>query len=169
MTTGAAKQDTTLPSEGVAPYQFGSTNIGKSIGKLAKNAANFKVQKAEINAARAKEMEKASTEGTAARRNVRSANKNIKALEGISQLSQQQFPSSPLSAAPKKRKPAAKKPAARKPAGPLIHTDVKGNITGYTHRNEASLATAQQSLAAGKKKAKQVRPQKKTSLSTNPL
>lgn len=42
-------------------------------------------------------------------------------------------------AAPKPKATASKPRAPRKPAGPLIHTDTKGKITGYTHRSSATL------------------------------
>lgn len=166
MTTGAAKTDTTIPSHGVEPYKFGHTNVGKSIGKAVKNVANFAADSAAIQAKRGEELSAAEKVGKTARSNVRKAGKNIRGLETISNISAQQFPSTPLSKSPASKNAKARlargmKPGAKAPKGKPVPA---GDATPKFQE-----PTAVQAVAAGRKKAKQVRPQKKTSLSTNPL
>lgn len=99
--------------------------------KLAGNMAN---NESGVKTFRAKEAAKRSTMRTAAASKV-----NV-------ETAKQATKSTPIAkAAPASKPPvaAASKPRApRKPAGPLIHTDVKGNVTGYTHRSPATLGTS---------------------------
>ena len=87
MTTGAAKTDTTLPSQGIDAYNFANVNPGKAIGKAIGNVAKFKAKTGAIAAAKT---------GEAAEEKLKNLPSTIKNLEKISALSSKQFPSSSI-------------------------------------------------------------------------
>lgn len=156
---------TTIPSEGVEQYPFAKTNVGEAIGKGIKKVAVAKADLSQINA-KNKEEQKAiravRAEGRVARKNAKNAASTISGLEGISNISSQQFPSKPLSSSPKNRAAKArltrqlnaKKAASNKPVP-------KGNTTPVFKEPTSAV----QAVSSGRKKARQVRPNKETSLS----
>jgi hypothetical protein len=104
--------------------------------KIAATESNNKLN---VSAFAAKESAKQGTIRTAASAKVRVAKATAGARERIETAKQGTKSTPAAKAAPAPKATVSKPRAPRKPASPLIHTDAKGKVTGYTHRSSATL------------------------------
>jgi hypothetical protein len=170
---------TIIPSEGVQPYQFGKVNVGTGIGKALKKGATTALKMRNIKAQHNVDKLQTETKGLDGEKILTGAIPNVEAAKaGVDkEITRQEEKTRAKGIVPARTKKKVGG-ALRKTSGVLSQAQAesfgKNPVTGQAASDVAQLGeriapTAVQTVTAARKKAKQVRPKKETSLTVKSL